>query len=487
MAEFEEDLPAQESAGEDGQGIDGNDRPTIRVKIRMQMEPEQFAALRGKFIEDLAKALSIEPGELKILDIYRGCTVAIVELPYDAGGLLLDLNELAGSSEEQRELVRRVLSDFLVSRVSQDNLAEYAQIRIRRGGRKLNWLHLSDVHFKNLPAAKQRAQNRVVTKLSEQLPSLLEKSGIEPHCVFFTGDIAFSGKAEEYAVANRFFATLTKKLPGSPRCFFVPGNHDVDRSVLSNEEENTLRQRLVSDEAVHEFLSPTSAYPEAPFQRLSNFFAFSEKCSSHGQPPMNHGYFYTQKINHKGVSVGIAGLNSAWRCASNQDTATLVLGTPQMETVSEELEGVDLKLALVHHPPASEWFAPFDRQFHGEMLLQQFDFILRGHEHEPDSHQQINLGSGRQWYHIAAGALYQTESYVKTINAVSLNLDTGSAVIFHWLYFEKEARWEEYAGRTRKGYCEQFRLHEDLRNPLRRARDRPNSSVPDRRAIGPPM
>ena len=44
-----------------------------------------------------------------------------------------------------------------------------------------------------------------------------------------SGDVAYSGKEEEYVRAKRFFDKLlsTLKLPAE-RLFIVPGNHDVD-------------------------------------------------------------------------------------------------------------------------------------------------------------------------------------------------------------------------------------------------------------------
>ena len=47
-----------------------------------------------------------------------------------------------------------------------------------------------------------------------------------------TGDIAKTGREEEYAIAGAFFGGLLATLEIDPeRLFIVPGNHDVNRKV----------------------------------------------------------------------------------------------------------------------------------------------------------------------------------------------------------------------------------------------------------------
>ncbi len=107
-------------------------------------------------------------------------------------------------------------------------------------------VHLSDIHF--------RAKNNPVLEKHDQIVSAV--SSIDPTVSLFlivvSGDIAFSGNSDEYAVARSFFDDLEKKLGEhqpdvSVRFFCVPGNHDC---VLP-ESERTLRDLLIHG------LSPT--------------------------------------------------------------------------------------------------------------------------------------------------------------------------------------------------------------------------------------
>jgi predicted phosphodiesterase len=64
--------------------------------------------------------------------------------------------------------------------------------------------------------------------------------------ILLTGDIAFAGRAEEYAFAYKW---LEEKLCSAARCeiddvFVIPGNHDVDRNAENDIAQNMAREAL---------------------------------------------------------------------------------------------------------------------------------------------------------------------------------------------------------------------------------------------------
>ena len=94
-------------------------------------------------------------------------------------------------------------------------------------------LHLSDIHFKTSKAWDQDPVLRALARyIGEEV-----KAGITPDLVVITGDLAFSGTAEEYALARTWLdEQLWPALGGDlPRehLLLVPGNHDVDRRKVS--------------------------------------------------------------------------------------------------------------------------------------------------------------------------------------------------------------------------------------------------------------
>jgi DNA repair exonuclease SbcCD nuclease subunit len=99
----------------------------------------------------------------------------------------------------------------------------------------LRILHLSDLHFRALEKDPVKSFNAdVVTTSMLQAIENLVNEGALIDLVIITGDIAFSGKKAEYDVADEFFDRL-RKITGLPnaRFFIVPGNHDVDRDMVT--------------------------------------------------------------------------------------------------------------------------------------------------------------------------------------------------------------------------------------------------------------
>jgi predicted MPP superfamily phosphohydrolase len=92
--------------------------------------------------------------------------------------------------------------------------------------------HFSDLHFHRSDDFNRQI---VLRALWEDIKRQMA-AGLVPECIAVTGDIAWSGKAEEYKRAEtEFFLPLMENTNLSrENIFMVPGNHDVDRDVLSD-------------------------------------------------------------------------------------------------------------------------------------------------------------------------------------------------------------------------------------------------------------
>src|SRR5438874_11492893 len=106
---------------------------------------------------------------------------------------------------------------------------------------KLRILHISDLHIRGDRETDAAGRYRVLgPKWEENLKELLQRIGaIDIVC--FTGDIADWGREQEYTNdsyrdATKFVNSLMGilKLP-MERIFIVPGNHDIQRTVASEE------------------------------------------------------------------------------------------------------------------------------------------------------------------------------------------------------------------------------------------------------------
>ncbi len=94
----------------------------------------------------------------------------------------------------------------------------------------LTWLHLSDWHQKEKDFDRQIVRDALINDIKNRV-------AIDPNLeridfIVFSGDVAFSGKPEEYKIAKEeLFEPLLKACGISPeKLFIAPGNHDLDRA-----------------------------------------------------------------------------------------------------------------------------------------------------------------------------------------------------------------------------------------------------------------
>ena len=102
------------------------------------------------------------------------------------------------------------------------------------GPQLLRILHLSDLHFSSDKAILKSNINLVNNSMLEHIAALA--AGIDPFdLAVITGDIAFSGRTEEYRLAGEFCSKLmTASHLDKNSLFVVPGNHDLDRSTIDD-------------------------------------------------------------------------------------------------------------------------------------------------------------------------------------------------------------------------------------------------------------
>jgi 3',5'-cyclic AMP phosphodiesterase CpdA len=168
----------------------------------------------------------------------------------------------------------------------------------------LVFLHLSDIHFNK----KWHDHYELDSDLRDQLGNdvaVMAKRLPKIRGVLISGDIAFSGKKEEYDIAFEWLKGLCS-LAGCREqdVWCVPGNHDVDRSVyesskLLRDMHDNLRPQNPDDidDRIAEYLRDKMAAPLL-FEPLARYNDFAAKfgCASQPSPlawhqdlPLNDG------------------------------------------------------------------------------------------------------------------------------------------------------------------------------------------------------
>jgi predicted phosphodiesterase len=279
---------------------------------------------------------------------------------------------------------------------------------------KLVLVHLSDIHFTrasgNVHDVDQNVRDELLRDVAELTKQLGSATG-----VLVSGDIAFSGKKEEYQHAAEWLRKVCEAVGcEEQQVSVVPGNHDVDRGLANGVITKMLHQSLrgldgpAIDSKLYEFFSDTQSASAllAPLAEY-NLFAQRYGCEVSAKDP----YWQRNLVLSCGTTIQIRGLCSAYVSNAEDDKGKMVLGTAYVGV--QRASGV-LHLTLCHHPP--EWLRdqdPVDDYLNSRVHIQLF-----GHKHA----QRVNVINGM--VRLVAGAMHperREPAWVPTYNVLEID------------------------------------------------------------------
>lgn len=309
----------------------------------------------------------------------------------------------------------------------------------------LRYLHLSDFHFTPGEmagtdwAANRLKQDVVNHSLLEFLEDHLQHRPLD--FLILTGDIAFSGKREEYQVAAKFFQRLAD-ITGLPpnRVYPVAGNHDVNRADVPRSHRRFYRFESQED------LADTLADPDLRgliLRKFSEFNDFAEKI-------MGRRHFHDEVFHlteglalpkgGRNLKINLVGLNSALFAGFDGDEAQgLALGMFQVEkALAQMAEDAPLSIGFFHHPFPSLHDADV---VSANRLKFKLDLILHGHVHQATGAAE-HSGAGKAVI-LGAGAAYESRTSRNGGNLVEIDLVSGEGQVHFFKYLPSHHCWNQ--------------------------------------------
>jgi 3',5'-cyclic AMP phosphodiesterase CpdA len=323
---------------------------------------------------------------------------------------------------ERRKPLLRCVEAFDYAPRNPSHDGANAPVAKRKAASPIRILHLSDIHFRAGNAWDWGSVLRHLARFVAQEVA----SGLAPDLVVLTGDLAFSGQADEYALARTWleevlWSVLTvgsAPLLPRDRLLLVPGNHDVDRgaigSVARMVQEGLLDKQNQNE--VAEVLG-NADQRELVIRRHASFLSFYGDWLGQSQTLP----WWRKPFDIKGQRIHIAGLDSAWMASGDGDRGRLIIGRWQInQTVDvREAEGPDWRLALLHHP--WDYLAEFDLRESRQAVHLHCDLLLRGHLHEGEVALVRPADPKRACLELAAGCLYESSRYPNAFQWVELH------------------------------------------------------------------
>jgi ABC-type oligopeptide transport system ATPase subunit len=242
----------------------------------------------------------------------------------------------------------------------------------------LSIIHLTDIHM-----VGDREKNIILSRkqqLYEACYSVLSPS--DNVVIVISGDIAFSGKTEEYENAFYLIDFLQQKLNEYLRnditVLIIPGNHDCDFDGA-----HSLRERLLT--TFDASLNVDTETLDSVTSVQKNFFEFSEYFTKYDPSELCN----LCEVNFGTKKLLFQMINSAWMSQKDEQPGKLIL--PQNTFRNFNADNYDCVFAVIHHP--YNWLHPNNSADFLHNIRQTTDVLLIGHEHRKESSTSI----GEKW------------------------------------------------------------------------------------------
>ena len=290
--------------------------------------------------------------------------------------------------------------------------------------RPIRWLHISDIHMRPRDAWSQDVVRRAMCEDVER-----QRADLPIDFVLISGDLAYSGKPEEYTLVGQFFDALaTAAHIQTERIFCVPGNHDIDRDRQKLCFRGA-RATLQDPNSTDGFLaSPIADDFQTLLQRQNGYRAFQGTYFPNQERTVTlDGLGYVSFMTIDGVRLAILGLDSAWLAEGGMDDhLKLLIGERQVLNaiglVCESGDPPHIVAAMAHHPP--HLLQDFDRRTVQARIEAFCQFLHCGHLHNPETRP-----TGNNCLTLAAGASFETRHTQNTYSVVTLDLLRGVSTV----------------------------------------------------------
>lgn len=286
---------------------------------------------------------------------------------------------------------------------------------------KLLLLHLSDIHI--------RSKGDFILNRADQIASAMSSldSEVGGCVVVITGDVAFSGQAVEYALAEEFLGKLKAcliKTVELPEIHFVlaPGNHDCDFSA-----PNQVREILISTIAKGTVGSVSADLAMQTIAVQENYWEFARRITGKTvENAPNEKLCQITDLNIGGKTISFNSYNTAWMSQRSEIQGNLHFPA---EFIPGEDTTSNLVVSIFHHP--YNWLESSNAREFRTHIERNSDLILTGHEHEYGQHLRTDRVSGNTNEYVEGAVLQDSKSQESGFNAVLIDIEQEAQKFFN--------------------------------------------------------
>ncbi|HDL7804391.1 TPA: metallophosphoesterase [Yersinia enterocolitica] len=223
---------------------------------------------------------------------------------------------------------------------------------------------LSDIHVKT------ENKNVIQHKLdvfTNNLNAFKKLGDYQKIIIIVSGDLAFSGKKDEYEYLVSFF----EELATSYDLIMCPGNHDHDFSSYASP---TVRNQLLKIDAELQDEESIKIIKKG----MDSFFEFKNKLQTFtpkNVTPLSECY----NIPSSSADITVATFNSAWCSMLHERGGDIKFPVKYLPKVEKGQNNI----LFFHHPLS--WFEPDNQKAIRNLIREDYSIIITGHEHLNDN------------------------------------------------------------------------------------------------------
>ena len=282
---------------------------------------------------------------------------------------------------------------------------------------KLQWLHLSDIHY--------NFDNYDTQRMREISLEYIRKLAVPFDFIVITGDIRYRDKS--YTGETIEFIRQVMKACGVQKdnLFIVPGNHDVKRNSRRN---RLIKGTLVADDPCEEVNRLDKDEPETYNELISgqdDFFAFYKQLLDR-EYPKGQLHFVEKRSGYSIVHVNtclVSGMDG-------EDTQSrLIIGQKKLHTALKGIDKNAFNIAIGHHSVEC-LNSEEQRRFMNNLSDARVDAYLSGHVHQPKAIFDTNNINNIYLFGCGSG-MSDKYSHVGMITGI-MEMESGQgSVTFH--------------------------------------------------------
>lgn len=311
---------------------------------------------------------------------------------------------------------------------------------------KIGIIHLSDIHLKEKGNPILSKKNKIIDSIKNTV------ADFDKLFLVITGDIAFSGRKEEYLIAIQFVTYIKQEIEKYTKketfLLGVPGNHD-----LNFDNSQKARELIIDGLRSQNFREIDEDLVQQCCLPQQNFFDFQDKVFlKDGEKVFKNELLRILDFEFENINIIFNCFNTSW--TSKKSEQEKAIDYP-VHIFSQEVydNPATLRINLIHHP--LNWQSKLSHREFRRFLNMNGDLTLSGHEHRADFTKMIDASDESNIFIESAALQESGNSQDSFFNLIMINLEHNEIAIDNYRF--TNGKYSRHELLSKKGFLDYSR------------------------------